>query len=119
MLGLVRPREGISAYPQKPVAVTGGRGFRLGPRLCENSDALLKLDFGALPGAPTIGVVFVREVPPERAEGLGKPSSPTKGPGRRCWAVNSGDTREKSIMRTSAVAGAFIASLLVATALKP
>jgi hypothetical protein len=30
MLGLVRLREGIAAYPQKPVAVAGGHGFGLG-----------------------------------------------------------------------------------------
>ena len=32
MLGLVRLREGIVAYPQKPAAAAVGIGFGLGPR---------------------------------------------------------------------------------------
>ena len=51
MLGLVRPRESISAYPQKLVAVAGEHGFGLGPRAAAEP----------LPAAPTIGVFLIKD----------------------------------------------------------
>jgi hypothetical protein len=44
MLGLVRLREGIAAYPQKPAAVAGDHGFGLRPEAAYRA----KKDWGDL-----------------------------------------------------------------------
>src|SRR5262249_38318970 len=100
------PSSARQIYRSKRTRQAGDRHFRVGPTTDIPSS-----------GRTNNRCSFVRDLPPERAEGLAKPSLliDPHGYARPITPAKQG----RNVMRTSSLAGAFVISLLVATALTP